>query len=77
MTARVALMHRRGQLGLGEPRRFESVTGAIFEGRAVAETRAGPWPAVVVEVKGRAHYTGEAVFTVEDDDPLGAGFTLR
>jgi trans-L-3-hydroxyproline dehydratase len=77
VTARIALMHRRGQLGLGEPRRFESITGAVFEGRAVAETRAGPWPAVVVEVRGRAHYTGECRFTVEPDDPLGQGFRLR
>jgi trans-L-3-hydroxyproline dehydratase len=77
VTARIALMHRRGQLGLGEPRRFESVTGAIFEGRAVAETRAGPRPAVVVEVKGRAHYTGRSEFTVEPGDPLGGGFKLR
>lgn len=77
VTARVAVMHRRGQLGLGEPRRFASVTGAVFEGRAVAETRAGPWPAVVVEVRGRAHYTGESTFTVEPDDPLGWGFSLR
>jgi trans-L-3-hydroxyproline dehydratase len=77
VTARIALMHRRGQLGLGEPRRFESITGAVFEGRAVADTRVGPRPAVVVEVKGRAHYTGKAVFTVEEGDPLGGGFTLR
>jgi proline racemase len=77
VTARIALMHRRGQVGLGEPRRFASVTGAVFDGRPVAETRAGPWPAVVVEVKGRAHYTGEATFTLEPDDPLGGGFRLR
>ncbi len=77
VTARVALMHRRGQLGLGEPRRFESVTGAIFEGRAVRDARAGHYPAVVVEVRGRAHYTGEATFTVEADDPLAWGFSLR
>jgi trans-L-3-hydroxyproline dehydratase len=77
VTARIALMHRRGQLGLGEPRRFTSVTGAVFEGRAVAETTAGPWPAVIVEIKGRAHYTGEATFTREPGDPLGGGFSLR
>lgn len=77
VTARMALMHRRGQLGLGEPRRFESVTGAVFEGRAVRDARAGPYPAVVVEVRGRAHYTGSSTFTVEEDDPLAWGFSLR
>ena len=77
VTARVALMHRRGQLGLGEPRRFESVTGALFEGRAVRDARAGPYPAVIVEVRGRAHYTGTSSFTAEDGDPLAWGFSLR
>ena len=77
VTARVALMHRRGQLGLGEPRRFESVTGAVFEGRVVEEMRIGKFPAVAVEVRGRAHYTGEVSFTVEEDDPLADGFLLR
>lgn len=77
VTARLALMHRSGQAGLGEPRRFESITGAVFEGRAVAETRVGPRQAVIVEVRGRAHYTGEGLFTREADDPLGGGFSLR
>jgi proline racemase len=77
VTARMALLHRRGQAGLGEPRRFQSVTGAVFDGRILEETRVGPYPAVTVEVRGRAHYTGEASFRIEPDDPLGWGFNLR
>jgi trans-L-3-hydroxyproline dehydratase len=77
VTARMALLHRRNQTGIGEPRRFQSVTGAIFDGRILTETRAGNYPAVTVEVRGRAHYTGEANFTIEADDPLGWGFALR
>ena len=33
--ARLALMHRRSRIGLGQSRRFRSVTGGIFEGRVV------------------------------------------
>jgi trans-L-3-hydroxyproline dehydratase len=32
--------------------------------------------AVIVEVGGRAHQTGEARFRFDDDDPLREGFSL-
>ncbi|SLN32492.1 proline racemase family protein [Oceanibacterium hippocampi] len=76
VTARIALAFARREIGLGEVRRFRSVTGAIFEGEAVRETRAGPHRAVVVRVAGRAHHSGTARFVVEPDDPLGDGFLL-
>ena len=34
-------------------------------------------PTVVVEVGGRAHYTGESTFIVEEDDALADGFLLK
>lgn len=77
VTARLALMHRRGQIALGETRTFASVTGAAFTGRVLAATTAGPHPAVIAEVGGEAFYTGEATFVREPDDPLGGGFLLR
>lgn len=77
VTARLALMHRRGRIAVGQARLFRSVTGGLFEGRVLEATRAGPHPAVVVEVAGEAFYTGKAVFTVEPADPLGQGFLLR
>ena len=60
VTARIALQHARGLIALGQERRFESVTGAIFTGKALATTRAGSFEAVTVEVGGKAHYTGRA-----------------
>lgn len=77
VTARIALQHARGLIRPGQSRRFESVTGAIFTGKALRETRCGPFPAVTVEVAGRAHYTGTARFTLEDDDQIGRGFLLK
>lgn len=68
VTARIAIQHRRGQIGLGVERTFESVTGSHFTGRAVRETTVGDLSAVIVEVGGQAHYTGEATFIVEDGD---------
>jgi trans-L-3-hydroxyproline dehydratase len=77
VTARLALMHRRGQIEPGQVRRFRGITGTEFTGQVVRATAAGPHRAIVAEVGGRAHYVGEAVLTVEPDDPLGWGFLLR
>jgi trans-L-3-hydroxyproline dehydratase len=76
VTARIAVQVAKGEIMLGQSRRFESVTGAVFTGRALERTRVGSVPAVIVEVGGRAHYTGSARFTLEPGDPL-AGFLLR
>ena len=76
VTARIALMHARGEIAIGKTARFESLTGAVFEGCAKANVRAGNVDGVTVDVTGHAHYTGGARFTVEADDPLAAGFLL-
>ena len=77
VTARLAVQHRRGLVGIDQTRDFESVTGARFSGRVVAETTCGRFPAVTVEVAGEAHYCGESRFRLEPGDEIGAGFLLR
>jgi trans-L-3-hydroxyproline dehydratase len=77
VTARLALLAARKQVAMGEWRRFESVTGSIFDGRVAAELQTGDFAAIRAEVAGRAYYTGQSVFTVEPEDPLAAGFLLR
>ncbi len=77
VTARIALQHARGLIALGQERRFQSLTGALFTGKALEETRAGRFPAVIAEVGGKAHYTGRATFTLEEDDEIGRGFLLK
>jgi trans-L-3-hydroxyproline dehydratase len=70
VTARIAIQHARGQVAIGQERTFESIIGTHFTGKALRETRVGGHPAVVVEVAGQAHYTGEGVFTLEEGDDL-------
>ena len=77
VTARLAIMHRRRSAAMAQIHRFESVTGAMFDARIIATGQVGLFPAVRVEVAGRAFYTGESVFTLEDDDAIGRGFLLR
>ena len=85
VSARVALQHRRGVLPLGQRRHFRSeVTGSKFKAgplKEIAVNGAGLGGesviGVVVEVSGRAHYTGSSTFTAEGDDPLAGGFLPR
>jgi proline racemase len=73
----MALQVARRQARIGEQRRFESCTGSVFAGTTVREAPpVGPRKAVIVDVGGIAHVTGEARFRFDDDDPLRDGFTL-
>ena len=77
VTARLAAMHAKGEIGIGETRTFESIAGSRFTGSVARVTRAGAHDAVTARVGGRAFYSGKAVFTLEEDDELGRGFLLR
>jgi proline racemase len=74
--ARMAQLHARGELAIGEPFVNESVIGTRFTGRLVEETRVGDLPAVVPEITGRAWVTGRGEYLLESDDPFPAGFAL-
>jgi proline racemase len=75
-SARMAQLHARGALALGDPFVNESVIGTRFTGRAVAETTVGGLPAIVPEITGRAWITGMGQYLLDAEDPFPAGFTL-
>ena len=77
VSARIAVQVAKGQIGIGQKRTFESVTGAIFTARGIRSTRVGEYEAVIVEVGGRSYYTGSSRFRLEDGDAIGTGFLLR
>jgi len=76
VTGRIAIQRARGLIDMNTERIFESVTGSRFTAKAVATTQSGGRDAWIVEVGGESYYTGEAVFTLEDGDPL-PGFLLK
>ncbi len=76
-SARLALLDRSGRLPRGEELRHLSIVGSEFKAKVVGEAAVAHFPAVVTEVEGSAYRTGEHVFTLADDDPLGEGFLLR
>jgi proline racemase len=75
-SARMAQLHARGELALGEAFVNESVIGTRFTGRLVAETSVGGRPAVVPEITGRAWITGMGQYLLDAEDPFPAGFAL-
>ncbi len=75
-SAKMALLHRRGQLALDQPFVNAGILGTTFEGRLVAEARVGDLPAVIPEVRGSAHVTGVHQFVLDPRDPFPQGFLL-
>ena len=75
-SARMAQLHARGDLAIGEPFVNESVIGTRFTGRLVGETEVGGLAAVVPEITGRAWITGTGDYVLAPDDPFPAGFSL-
>jgi len=75
-SAKLAVMHARGELGLDREFVHESIIGSIFRARIVEETRVGPHAAVVPEVTGSAHIMGLNQLLIDPDDPLQNGFLL-
>jgi proline racemase len=76
-SARLALLHRDGRIGVGQRLVHESVIRTEFGAEVVEETEAYGRPAVVTEVTGRAHRTGYHQFVLDPEDDLGTGFLLR
>jgi proline racemase len=77
VSARLAIHHARGEIGVGEPMVVESILGSRFTGSIVETTAFGPYPAIIPEVEGTAHITGRHEFLIDPADPLRDGFILR
>jgi len=74
--AKMAALHAKGQLGLGEDFVHEGILGTVFTGRLVEETSVGPYRAVVPTLSGQAWITGFAQYVVDPEDPFPEGFTV-
>jgi proline racemase len=74
--AKMATLHARGQLPIGDPFRHEGVLGTVFTGTLLEETSVGPYRAVVPELSGTAWITGFAQYVVDPQDPFPDGFTV-
>jgi proline racemase len=74
--AKMAVLHAKGQLPLGQDFRHEGILGTIFTGRLLRETTVGPYQAVVPTITGTAWVTGLANYVLDPTDPFPTGFTV-
>ncbi|MEM9498440.1 MAG: proline racemase family protein [Pseudomonadota bacterium] len=75
--ARMALLHARGQLGVGEPYVSTSILGSRFTGVAVSETQVGEHLAIVPRLSGTAWITGTHQHMLDPTDPWPGGYRLN
>ena len=76
-SARAALLAADGRLPVGAELVHDSIAGTTFRARVIEQVRAEGRDAVVTEVEGSAHRTGEHRFVHDPRDPLAEGFVLR
>ncbi len=77
VSARAAIHHARGEIGLNESITIESIIGSTFSVSVNETTNLGQYDAVIPEVKGNAFFTGKNTFWINPKDPLKDGFILR
>ena len=76
LSARMAALHARGELHVGDAMTHASVIGSTFDGRIVSETTVGGRPAIVPAIRGSAWITGITQVIVDPTDPLPEGYLL-
>jgi proline racemase len=74
--ARMAVLHARGKLGIGEDYVHEGILGTTWTGRLLRETTVGPYRAVVPQLTGSAWITSRGELVVDEADPFPEGFTV-
>ncbi len=75
-SARLAVMHAKGQIGVGEKFIHESIIGSVFESHVASVTRLGSYPAVVPVVSGQAWISAISQVGIDPSDRFQTGFTL-
>ncbi len=75
-SARLAALHARGLLEVGQPFVHESVIGTRFDSSVLETTTVGPYDAVIPTVAGQAWITGLYQFGLDPTDPFPRGFTV-
>lgn len=73
-SGRMAILHSQGDLTKQDTFSNESITGSVFLGQVVEETKVGTYKAIVPKITGSAYITGFNQLVVDPEDPLKEGF---
>jgi proline racemase len=75
-SARMAALHARGDLAVGEDFAHRSIIDSLFIGRLTGTTTVAGMPAVLPTITGRTWVTGRAQWILDADDPYPGGYTV-
>jgi 4-hydroxyproline epimerase len=75
-SARMAQLHAKGRLKIGDSFVHESIIGSLFTGRVEAETKVGNHAGIVPSIEGWARMTGLNTITIDARDPYAHGFQV-
>jgi proline racemase len=76
LSARMAVLHARGLMNVGDSMTHASAIGSTFDGCIVAETTVGDYAAILPAIRGSAFITGITELYVDPDDPFPEGYLL-
>lgn len=75
-SARMAVLHAKGVLKVGDGFIGRSIIGSTFACRIEAETQISGRPAIVPSIEGRAWITGTSQLMLDPADPWPTGYRL-
>lgn len=75
-SARLAHLHAKGRLKVGEAFVHESYIQSRFIGRVEAETEIAGQRAIIPSIEGSAYATGRNEIWIDDDEPFPHGFQV-
>jgi proline racemase len=75
-SARMAILHRRGRLAVGQPFRGLSIIGTRFDCRITGEVDLAGTPAIIPTVSGRAWVTETKQLLLDPGDPFPRGYRV-
>lgn len=76
LSARLAVMHAKGQASVGDTLLARSIIDSEFLGRIEEEVRVGDRKAIRPSISGRAWIFGRSRQTLDPDDPWPEGYRL-
>ena len=76
LSARMAILHARGMLKVGETLTGISIIDSRFTGKIVRETDIAGKKAIIPSISGRAWITGTSQLMLDPDDPWPGGYKL-
>jgi proline racemase len=76
VSARMALMHAKGLMTVGQELTATSIIGSQFNGKIIEATQINGHPAVIPQISGRGWITGTHQHMLDPDDPWPEGYKL-